>query len=716
MKIKTLITVLILGLILIFGVGMSFDYSRHFITLYIKRGFEKTVDLIFDDKLVIIVPKGTLQAIEERSHAVDKLQGRVKSLESAFVSLSSRKFPSASDYEGRGAAVFSLFDGVGPFRKNGLFEMYGGSFRERHAGPIRVKSVELNITDNVAWIIWSPDYSPAADATHVELRFSTLPAAGKMKIGFILNTGGAHSFDVELGPSTTSAVGVLPSLVPEEISKNAIESEVFSAEKISNKNLVIRLPDEVVSNLRNGGNKQIKHWFVKIDDAAGTTLEIENLSLIKPSSGVTNLGVSIAGSVVDEDTPPGLSIELLSEDGKIQTQTLSTDGRFSFEGLDPSAPVSLRIIRNLKYHYSTLGRWFVPGYSRKNVSINTTPLYINADAHAPNSKAAKFVGPRKPNPSSAVYEPHSRQYWPGAGTIQEYDSTTFTNNHGYVDRDRFVENVDGCVRIASIGGSDMVALQVRPFEKFNIILEETLGVALGKCVEVISAAVDNGDIGNNFPRIRDYTSKFEVDYTLVSVAAGLMWQVNPKMLKDGLGFDPENSALGNFFTDKSGDFNYRAPSAVYSVFLSKPTYPEYEKGIPFSLTLSVPFDVMPKEGKDAYQKWSNIVTFINENFPGQNFIFHSGVEQAQCKSNCESSLQLENGKSTKAGAKVFVQNLVDYCNQHNYRCINPEFSPEFANRKKGLTFEFDGHYSLLGNEWLAYQLTPTLQEFFSRKQ
>ena len=79
----------------------------------------------------------------------------------------------------------------------------------------------------------------------------------------------------------------------------------------------------------------------------------------------------------------------------------------------------------------------------------------------------------------------------------------------------------------------MVALQVRAFEKFNIILEETLGIALGKCVEVISAATDNGDIGTNYPRIRDYTSKFNVDRTLVSTAGAIISQVSPQMLRDG---------------------------------------------------------------------------------------------------------------------------------------------------------------------------------------
>ena len=132
------------------------------------------------------------------------------------------------------------------------------------------------------------------------------------------------------------------------------------------------------------------------------------------------------------------------------------------------------------------------------------------------------------------------------GRFRNTTSTTFTNNHGYLDRDRFFDNPDHCIRLASTGGSEMVALQVRAFEKFNIILEETLGIALGKCVEVISAATDNGDIGTNYPRIRDYTSKFNVDRTLVSTAGAIVSQVSPQMLRDGLGFDPGKQRVAEF--------------------------------------------------------------------------------------------------------------------------------------------------------------------------
>jgi len=425
--------------------------------------------------------------------------------------------------------------------------------------------------------------------------------------------------------------------------------------------------------------------------------------------------VTLSGHVTGESLPPETTIELLDDSGNARKQTLSTDGGFSFADIDPTRLVSLRVKYPLLLHFATLGRWFVPAYSRNDIVVDLRPHYVNSDGHAPDQSKAKFISARVPSPDAAFYEPHSRQYWPGGSgsAVQEYDSTTFTNNHGYLDRDRFFDNPDHCVRLASTGGSDMVALQVRAFEKFNIILEETLGIALGKCVEVISAATDNGDLGTNYPRIRDYTSKFNVEHTLVSAAAGLLFQVNPQMLHDGLGFDPENSALPNFYFDKSGNLAFRTASAVYAVFMTKPTRPEYVKGIPFGDTLSVPFDVMPAQGKETFRYWTEIVNYIERHHPGQRFVFHTGVDQAQCRKSCQVTLKLEDGTTIPAGAKIYARNLDEYCTKNGFECINPEFSDSYGEIPNLLTFQFDGHYSPLGHQWLAQQLTSPLAKILS---
>lgn len=639
------------------------------------------------------------------------LNARLTALESLSVgaasSLSNRA-PLASEYRGQSAPVFAMLDAVGPYRKNGLFEAYGGNFRERRSGPIRVTEADFEITHGEAWLIWSPDFSPARDATHLQVEFAEAPTKGKLKVGVILNDGQALAWGLNFPDQSPTPAGLLPPVVPEDIIGRANSAQVIENLQLASNKATIALPPSVLLLLRSGQSKAISQWFVKVEEAAGTTMRFRTLALVRPAPPATSAGVALSGKVTGEDLAPNTSIELLDESGAARNQLLAADGHFAFDGVDPAKIVSLRLRHQEFVHGATLGRWFVPGYGRSDLVVDMRPIYVNEDGHAPDQSRAKFIGARTPSPVAAFYEPHSRQHWTGAGTIQEYDSTTFANNQGYIDRDRFFDNPDNCVRLASTGGSDMVALQVRPFEKYNILLEESLGIALKKCVEVISAATDNGDIGTNYPRIRDYTSKLGVRGTLVSMLAGLVSQVSPTMLRDGLGLDPENSPIPNFFHDQRGALTFRTASPVYAVFSVKPTLPDYEKGIPFGQTLSVPFDSMPKPGKEAFEYWTEIVAFIEKNHPGQNFIFHTGVDQAQCRKNCEATLTLAEDKTVQAGAKGFVRNVTEYCAKHGFTCLHPAFSDRYGEVPRLLTFQYDGHYSKLGHQWLAQELTMPL--------
>lgn len=647
-----------------------------------------------------------------------QMNARIDALEAMSLSAGStgpNRLPLVGDYRGQSAPVFALLDQAGPYRKNGLFETYGGSLRERRSGPIRVSEADFEISHNEAWLIWSPDFSPARDATHLDVEFATAPSAGKITIGFLLKDGSSSAYVIDLGAATASPTGLLPALVPEDFLVKANGANLIETRRLSGNRVVAALPNSLMVQLRNGQSDQIERWFVKVNGAAGTTLRFKHVALVRPAPPATSVGVTLSGRVTGKSLPPESEIELLDESGGAMKQILSTDGGFSFTGVDPTRLVSLRVKHPQILHFATLGRWFVPAYNRNDVVVDMRPHYVNSDGHRPDPSKAKFIGARAPSPDAAFYEPHSRQYWPGgAGSaIQEFDSTTFINNHGYVDRDRFFDNPDYCIRLASTGGSEMVALQIRPFEKFNIILEETLGIALGKCVEIISAATDNGDIGTNYPRIRDYTSKFKVDRTLVSTAASIVGQVSPQWLRDGLGFDPENSALPNFYFDKGNDLAFRTASASYPVFMTAPTRPEYVKGIPFDYTLKVPFDVMPEPGKEAFRFWTEIVNYIERHHPGQRFVFHDGLDQAQCPKNCEVTLKLDDGTAIPAGAKVFARNFDEYCAKNNLECINPEFSEKYSEVPNLLSFQYDGHYSPLGHQWLASQLTAPLVQILS---
>jgi hypothetical protein len=611
--------------------------------------------------------------------------------------------------------VFSLFDGVGPYRKNGLFESYGLDLREQRSGPIKVTETQLKITADKSWVIWSPDFSPASDATHLTVEFAEVPTHGNMTIGLLLADGSGEVFKIDFGPPKLSGAKPNPAEAywPKDIMDAATNSPAGATFQLKDKTFSAPLSATTVAKLREGSQKQVKNVVLQIAGAASSTVRLARLGLT--GFIVPQARVEISGNVSGEVLAPGTEIELIEEKGDRRVQTLSLDNRFSFDELDPREPVSLRVRHPQLLRYATLGRWFEPGYTRKDMRIDMLPLYVNPDGH-PGSGKAKFVGALTPSAYKANYEPHVRQYWPGATKVQEYDATTFTNNFGYIDRDRFFDNPDNCVRLASTGGSDMVSLQIRPYEKFNILFEEMLGLALGKCVEVISAATDNGDIGTNYLRIRNYTSKFKVDATLVSVLNGLVTQVNPQMLKDGLGFDPENSALPNFYIGTDGKLAYRDPSPLYPAFMTKPTRPSYGNGIPFGYTLAAPFEVMPEPGKLAFEYWKRIVEYLNETVPGQKLVFHTGVDQAQCRKNCDPEIPLQDGRKVPAGAAGFIRNFQEFCQSNKFDCTNPPIDEvRYGSKETLLTFEFDGHYSVLGQQWLAEELVQPIASYLNEQ-
>lgn len=96
---------------------------------------------------------------------LSEMQARIDS------AVTARGQPPAESAAADSALIFGLFDAVGPYRKNGLFEIYGASLREGRSEPITVTEAQVEIEYADAWVIWSADYSPARDATHIEIEF-----------------------------------------------------------------------------------------------------------------------------------------------------------------------------------------------------------------------------------------------------------------------------------------------------------------------------------------------------------------------------------------------------------------------------------------------------------------------------------------------------------------------------------------------------------------
>lgn len=627
--------------------------------------------------------------------------------------------------------VYGLLDRVGLYQKNGLVEIYGASLQQQPAGPIRIAGSNLTIEHDQADLFWSPDHPPALEGKiRLLVRFEKRPRHGTMRVGFILGDGTVIDFAYKFGPAkaTPSEVGLEP-LVPPEFVK-ALQSEAIHNQlhnqlkpnwklRLLGKGKLYLMSDldpSFVEKLNRVKDKGIRTWYLHLTGAAGETLHIDQIVLAKSCPQPADNKISLAGKVVPKQMPPGTPIELLTEDGKLVRQYLSTDGRFHFLDLKPGQPVSIRLNLAGQDYYDTLGRWFVAETDRSDLVVNLRPRYVNVDGHPPDPKKARFITPRKPLKTAAHYESHARQVWPGPGTLpQAYDSITFTNNMGYVDRDRSFEKPEGCLRIVHLGSSHNVALQVRPFEKYNIVMESELGVRLGCAVEVISAGRDNGDIGSHYPKLRDYVAKLNPDIVLFENCKSLIMQLQPELLRRGFGWDHEHSALDSFYYDDQGRLQFRPWEYNYGMFATKPDYPELIPGVQFFDSLSVPMNRMHPLAKEAFRYMGDIVAFYQQKFPHMLFIIHTGLDQAQCGDQCQTrKVKQSDGSELKVGVEIFLKNLQDYCAQRGLHCLNLPIPGKDGQPEVGLVFPNDGHYSVKGNQWLAKELSVGLMDFIQR--
>jgi hypothetical protein len=620
-----------------------------------------------------------------------------------------------ADASTRGTAVpvFAMFDNVGLYQKNGFVEVYGGDLRQHQTGPVSVAKSVLRATGPDAWVFWSPDASPAASAEELELRLSgELPAAATIRIGLVLESGASYLFEGKAA-NAAKASRLVPDRLPEAFRTALGGAQTLALEQKRAGVWRARLPDALAAEIKRASDAAaIRTWFLGLSDAPGGSLEIVSLAMIAPNASQQAVPVvSIGGRVADAAPERDAAIELVTESGKRYSTVLAADGTFSFEGLAPGQPVSLRYSHLRQDHYANLGRWFSPQASRTDVVVSVAPRFVNKDGRAPDPKKAKFAYRGQPV-SYFSYEPHSRQYWPGAGPVQEFDSTTFSNNYGLIDRDRFFDNPQRCFRIVHLGASTAVSLQVRPFEKYNIVLEQELGVALGKCVEVISVGRDNGDIGALFRAARDYALKFVPDVIMIENSNYHLMQLHPELLRRAIGWNQEHSPLDSFFRDPQGTLQLRHESPKYPLFVTPPDQAELVPGVNFWKTMMVPEQHMHEYGRETFKLFIDIVRHYQAQFPEPRLVINSGLDQAQCKKECSGSATLADGKQIPVGTKALLEHYRALCAREKLDCINPDIPAGYEEPPTLLTFVHDGHFSVRGHQWYAKELAKGIRAIF----
>jgi len=624
--------------------------------------------------------------------------------------------PSPAQFDGVGRSVMAMLDDVPLHQKNGRVEIYGASLRQRNAGPIGISRSVVAVTAPDAWLVWVPDATAAGDATQLRVSFAVPPTVGRLQVVLRLRDIGPVTFEARLGPDAPPpAASVLPPLYPEEWATLLRgDTPVAQFEKMAAGEFVATLPNAVMAKLRDGRGGGVQEWFVRILGASGTTLEFGQIALLAPLQQKFGGMATIAGTLAGEAFDPRQNIEVLLEDGTIAKAQPSTDGRFTVPDLPLGSKVSLRYRHKNQDRFANLGRWFSISGHRDDIVIDLSPRFKNPEGRAPDPAQAKFVTPRAPSDVAALYEPHVRQIWPGAGRVQEYDPIRFTNNFGFLDRDRFFDNPDGCYRVVHMGSSHAVALQVPNFEKYNIVMEADLAVRMKRCVEVISAGRDNGDLASNFPRLRDYARKFSPDLVFLENSTTLVMQMHPQLLRDGFGWDADHNALDGFLYGPDGKLVFKAWDPNYALHSSTPTYPEVIPGVPLFSILKVEEARLPAVAKEALKKFGDVVMTMREAVPGVRLIVHNGLDQAQCRANCVQTVKGPSGEAIEVSVRNFLDHHARICREAGIECVELPIPQDGGNPDAFLTFVYDGHYSPRGHQWLAQQLVDAVMSLPAR--
>jgi hypothetical protein len=609
--------------------------------------------------------------------------------------------------------AWSLLDHVSLYQRSGFVENYGADFRERRSRPVAIDRSVLHVNHERAWLMWSPDRTPAgADAEMLEVAFAgAVPPKGTLTVGLLLHSGEVFLFRHEFAPPPPAGgdAAQLPPYFPADFMTAVSRSPALFALGRKDDRLRARLPAALRDLLGKNGDRAVRCWFLCMAGAAGSDVSLDHVSLLHPaeasSAGAT---VHLAGTVRGDYTA-GSEVVAVLESGTELRQKLADGGKFALENVPADMPVSLRVEHRKQEYFATAGRWFMPGGDRTDLVIDMSPVYENPDKHMPDPKERFFHTENRPG-IAEMFAVHSRRIWNGYEQFpQEFQGLSFHNNLGHNDRDRFYDNPDGCFRIVHLGSSHANACQLRHYDKYNIILEAELGVRLGRPVEVISLGRNNGDVAANYPRLCEFAVKFNPDVILFENCTALMMQLTPELLRRKFGYDHANGPFDNFYYDPSGKLTFRASAGDWPVHTQKPDTSDLIPGVPFGDTLSVPLKHMHPLGHEAYRYLADIMHYYEWKFPGQKFLLHTGLDQAQSHGSYGRTTKLPDGTVVPVGVEVFMKNMEEFCNKEAIGCVQPALPRGYNDRPETfLTFINDGHYSPRGHQWLARELAVGL--------
>ncbi|MEQ9209559.1 MAG: hypothetical protein RLN96_06920, partial [Pseudomonadales bacterium] len=261
-----------------------------------------------------------------------------------------------------------------------------------------------------------------------------------------------------------------------------------------------------------------------------------------------------------------------------------------------------------------------------------------------------------------------------------------------------------------------MAIQVRPFEKSNILMEGELGVRLGRCVEVVSMGKDAADLATNFRVIRDYGMKFRPSVVMLEMAYNTIFNLHPVLIRAHRGWDFDHNGNDHFLYDPDGKLVFRQFDPNWPLHtVEKQSRPDLEppiaEGLSYHDLVWLPYEHAHPVGQETFGYLRDVLKYYQDEYPAVRFALHSGLEQAECFANdfyCTNKLVLESGEEIDRNFLALIDNFSWACREAGVPCIGPPF-PEIGS-SENYQVPNDGHFSVRGHQWLVRETIDSVEE------
>lgn len=642
--------------------------------------------------------------------------------------------------EGSSETTYEWIGEVDPYQTQGTIEIYGSLFNFRKQGGIRVSSNILIFEEDTAILNLTSVDLNAPGSTHVEIKLNCQSPdfAPDLRTGFVLEDGSTFEFSASLSAFDTSVVDDPLSIFPHntpgtlkpfiEPGRTALPMEREGCGEYRGE-----LPTDLrdaLSDLKR--ESRVREWFVQINKPV--------LSIVSASSedsvSVDLQAVRLVGQSDTKARAQSLNVRLIAPDiagivkartdvGRVLNVAHGEEEGFQISGFNDGDIVSIWFEDETGFKtYGQRGRWFKATSGMDVVVLNDGR--VNA---IPEGKIIPPSNEQNPEILNRKYTfrglgngiPHTRYIFSGkpgkAGApdiLQEFDNSTFANQAGFFDRDRFVDNPDDCTRVLLSGGSNNTTLMHRLSDKATFLLEAELGVAWEKCVEVISVGQGSGHLASYVKRVMDYGLQFDPDYILFEVVPTSILRAHPELQVKLVNVCPDHPVYPYLYYNGAGELKWIERDRRHAEYSCESPGGKLVDGVPLYDSIFQPFETAPEMGKDALVLAFDTLDYMNEVAPNSEVIFISYAPARlalQYPDHKRRPGKRADGSVYEAGYEIYNDNLRSLCEAHEQKCIIfPVQNPRLEEAGVTLAWNSDNHHDYHGLQFFADYVASRMME------